>query len=645
MQHQVEQTSDQITFALMHSVLSCIHPVFEGFKNLKDQIRHFVENDKPVTMLLPAFPCKSVNKDKVLGTLPDMGEYLAIKKFVQVIRDIEAVYPPGAQLVIFSDYHTFSDYISVDMDAHYKYSEHLAEIVNMFNASNIVSIRNFQHFPEFTKYSAHDYIDALRELYADREYNENFDQLVNIDDHTHHTYLGLKKFMAEDQKHIIKDMSKKQRNNRKSEIAKGMMLQGKALDNFLNRHFSDHIRLSIHGHPLDGRKYSVYLFDEQQFKTPWHNTVMFDATADDFVVEPILEHQLHQDAETEVIITAQLESTNADWMVFKLSNENRDVVEEMKKLKATLIKPQCGLILDAAECELSAHDIDNEQLTALNKYFGVVVLRNFKRFNTPSEVEAWYATRGQLVPWKFGYTHVVAPLDGHQGKPASSVDSEEGLPVHWDLVSPPKYMDISQTQYAYKDFVPREFMLYCHKTNEVDPHRNGLSVQVDSQNIPLTIHGQLREKLRNTRLSYSTQLSYFGGEARKYPLIMKCPWTNQDVMRWWEVWSEDEHPGTIQPNYSAIDESADFTDMQALEAQLRNICLAEQNHFTFQFMEGDLVIINNYTTLHGRTEFSGYRELWRIQIQPPSLNSPFKSFTYENEQLYKKENEALVAVE
>lgn len=309
-QQQLEQTTDQITFALMHSVLSCIHPVFQGFKGLKDQVRKFVEDDQPVTMLLPAFPCKSVNRDKVLGALPDMGEYLAIKKFVQVIRDVEAFYPPGMKLVIFSDYHTFSDYISVDMDVHYKYSEHLSEIVNIFNANSIVSIRNFQHFPEFSGYQAHDYIDALRDKYGDQDYNSQFDQLVTIDDDTHHTYLGLKKFMAQDQKYIISDMSKRERNRRTSEIAKGMMLQGKALDRFLTKHFADHIRLSIHGHPLNGLKYSVYLFDESQFKTPWHNTVMFDAISDDFVVDPIIEHKLHQDSDTEVILTAQLQT---DW--------------------------------------------------------------------------------------------------------------------------------------------------------------------------------------------------------------------------------------------------------------------------------------------------------------------------------------------
>ncbi len=43
-----------------------------------------------------------------------------------------------------------------------------------------------------------------------------------------------------------------------------------------------------------------------------------------------------------------------------------------------------------------------------------------------------------------------------------------------------------------------------------------------------------------------------------------------------------------------------------------------------EFAEGDYVVINNYTTMHGRTPFTGERELWRIQLAPPSDNVPWQ---------------------
>ena len=39
-------------------------------------------------------------------------------------------------------------------------------------------------------------------------------------------------------------------------------------------------------------------------------------------------------------------------------------------------------------------------------------------------------------------------------------------------------------------------------------------------------------------------------------------------------------------------------------------------------MEGDQVLVNNYTMLHGRESFTNERELWRVQQIPPSENIP-----------------------
>lgn len=99
------------------------------------------------------------------------------------------------------------------------------------------------------------------------------------------TYLGLKKFMNQDQKFVLAPLSYKDRRRRLADIAKGMMVQGKALDNFLQQKFADCIRLSIHEHPMIGKKYSLFLFHERQFKTPWHSTLLFDASRGEFIID------------------------------------------------------------------------------------------------------------------------------------------------------------------------------------------------------------------------------------------------------------------------------------------------------------------------------------------------------------------------
>ncbi len=634
LEKKTEQLTDQVAFILMNNMFANTNAVYKGLEVLKNVIRQFISEDKPIELLLPAFPCKSVNPDKVIGKLPDMGEYLVLRKFVNAIRDIEAIYCKGAVLTIFSDYHTFSDYISVDLNDHYDYSDGLHRIVDGLNANEIIKIVNFHNFPVFDDVDEANYLNGLREKFGNAQFEAEFDDLVKIDEKANDAYLGLKKFMREDQHYQLQALNNRGKKARLSEIAKGMMVQGKALDNFLNEHFPHHIRLSIHSHPMDGKKFALYLFDDREFKTPWHNTILFDATIDAFVTEPVGIHYRQCDEGREVILPCTLNDQN--WLLIKLSSETEETFEKLKGLKLSLYREKCGLLIDNVNHDLTLYDLDNEQITALNKHFGVLVFRGFKTFEQPQQLEDWYGTRGNMIPWKFGFTHVVAPVEGHQGKPLSSVDSEEGLPIHWDLLAPPSYMGINQVKFQYKDFIPREFMLYCHRNEPENLQEDGISLLIDSSHVPLTIPGRLREKYRKTELSYSTKLTYFGGEPKSYPLMMKCPWTFQDVMRWWEVWSDDDHPGTIQPNYSKIVTSEDYDDMAALEAELREICMSERNMFKHQMEPGDAVLINNHTMLHGRTDFKGYRELWRIQMQPPSLNSPWKDFLFQHGKLQRR---------
>ena len=67
-------------------------------------VEEYVKNQKPVEMVLPAFPFKSPNrKDKVLGNMPDLGEEIALMHLNGLCESITKVYAPGAHVTITSD--------------------------------------------------------------------------------------------------------------------------------------------------------------------------------------------------------------------------------------------------------------------------------------------------------------------------------------------------------------------------------------------------------------------------------------------------------------------------------------------------------------------------------------------------------------
>lgn len=68
------------------------------------QVERYVVRGEAISMSLPAFPFKSPNKQaKVLGTLPDKGEEVALSHLEGLCRAIGDVYEPGANVYIVSD--------------------------------------------------------------------------------------------------------------------------------------------------------------------------------------------------------------------------------------------------------------------------------------------------------------------------------------------------------------------------------------------------------------------------------------------------------------------------------------------------------------------------------------------------------------
>lgn len=86
------------------SVSSDSNNKWAGFDKFLPKVELWVNSAQPVKMILPAFPWKSVNRiDKVLGALPDFGEELAMARLDNMCKDIKAIYPQGAEVVIATD--------------------------------------------------------------------------------------------------------------------------------------------------------------------------------------------------------------------------------------------------------------------------------------------------------------------------------------------------------------------------------------------------------------------------------------------------------------------------------------------------------------------------------------------------------------
>ena len=613
---------------------------------LFNSISDLVIRGLPIRFFLPGFPCKSSNtKTKVLGAVPDYAEFLAIQLLLTTARKIEAIYPQGVVTTILSDYHTFDEHIGVAEETYQVYHDNLNQMIHEAGGDDVIEVISLSNFPEFKNVPGPEISQKLSEMFGGREYMAKFDEAIKDVSAVLEKYMQMKKFMLADQSHNLPGTNRAN-STRKfiKQISRGMMSQGVALDNFLRNqtYLTDYIRLSIHSHHPKSGKFPIDLFKKQKsnsgiLRTPWHHAVVFDTKSGEFGIDHKKKIAAAAAGGKDAALI-KVQFNGKDWLYLRLYFSDGVAAKVADQFTVQMIKGGCGIIvqnstkLGSKKKSLKSSCINTESLTNLIKEFGLVVLRGFDDFEDEESMINFYASRAEkgLVDWEFGPIHKVTPSEDMPGY----VNSNGGIPIHFDLVAPPRYMDIAQSDYMYKDYICREFLLYCKETPVTKG--DGGTTFVDAAGAVLALTGTKKEEWKKTVLTYETKLkkkedkeSYFGGSGNvyEYPLVHVCPWTGKEVLRWWQTWSEEEHPDSPQHNWSEIKSSLS-TDLKMpdLENEIRKIALDERFFFSHSYEQGDQVYVNNYTTLHGRNGFSNRRELWRLQAIPPSKNLP-KHFT------------------
>ncbi|OAA53543.1 transferase family protein [Cordyceps fumosorosea ARSEF 2679] len=245
----------------------------------------FVAAEREVQTCLPSFPFKSANKQyKVLGSLPDKAEELALARLNNMCRRIREVYPPGARVTIISDGMTYNDLLSISDRETWQYGEALRKMAHAkgFNHVSFARIRDLVDCPDLPAqlreitYVAN--CTNMRRVLLNEHGRDDLDidkEIVDNPD-TKLTYLGYRRFLESDLKHIFptdKDRTNRAYKRDVKYVAKQMLKRGYAFAGAVKKAFPDHLRLSIH-ESLGEHKVSISLLNTQTgFTTPWHCSV------------------------------------------------------------------------------------------------------------------------------------------------------------------------------------------------------------------------------------------------------------------------------------------------------------------------------------------------------------------------------------
>ncbi|KAJ0345826.1 hypothetical protein KNSL1_008070 [Colletotrichum chrysophilum] len=114
-------------------------PAYEAV--VANRLQEFDEAGEPISLLLPAFPWKNPNTDKVLGPSPDLGEELGLARLNHLCKEVGKIYLRGARLILVADGPVYNDLLGIPDADYFDYGVQLRELARREGFSHIQFVR------------------------------------------------------------------------------------------------------------------------------------------------------------------------------------------------------------------------------------------------------------------------------------------------------------------------------------------------------------------------------------------------------------------------------------------------------------------------------------------------------------------------
>jgi pyoverdine/dityrosine biosynthesis protein Dit1/AcrR family transcriptional regulator len=234
------------------------------------KLHYFISQGLPVHFILPAFPAKSPNRQKVLGTLPDLGEEIALNFLQSLCDDIRQVYAPGARISICADGRVFADLVQVSDEDVSAYNDALKQQLARLGTRDL-DVINLEDLLET------DSFDAAR-AWITAEFAEPLAELqarVRDTDHHRAMFNGIHRFVSEDGMALAPEKSKSRVKEESKAVAYEVIRRSNAWTRLLAQEFPHALRLSIHPqHPHSDKIGLRMTRAVDDWLTPWHGVVL-----------------------------------------------------------------------------------------------------------------------------------------------------------------------------------------------------------------------------------------------------------------------------------------------------------------------------------------------------------------------------------
>ncbi|HEX8734131.1 MAG TPA: isocyanide synthase family protein [Pyrinomonadaceae bacterium] len=238
------------------------------------KIKYFINTNRPIHLILPAFPAKSPNPRKTLGTLPDKAEEQALIYLEKVCAELCRLHAPGVKLTICSDGHVFSDLVGVSDGDVTLYGRKIREMLSHLCSANVIDTFNLTDVYENADYSGmrrhliKEHAQTVEEIRAKAA---EFPQTKALVD-------GIHRFLFEDRIALEPERSRTKIRRDCRELAYQVVQRSDAWGRLLADCFPFALRLSIHPQHPHSDKIGILLgAADDVWLTPWHGVAVKQA--------------------------------------------------------------------------------------------------------------------------------------------------------------------------------------------------------------------------------------------------------------------------------------------------------------------------------------------------------------------------------
>jgi alpha-ketoglutarate-dependent taurine dioxygenase len=261
-----------------------------------------------------------------------------------------------------------------------------------------------------------------------------------------------------------------------------------------------------------------------------------------------------------------------------------------------------GLLIEGGKGGRDPRDLSVDVLRTLAREHHLVLLRGFTGFADSADVVAWCEAWGKIMMWPFG--PVLELIEAET--PTDHIFDNSYVPLHWDGM--------------YTPHVPEFQIFTCvHAPGE---GQGGRTTFCHTPRVLENADSETVELWRRITVTYQIEnVVHYGGKAVSL-LVVPHPVTGVPTIRYNEPPPADDTTFLNRPSHRF-----DGVEPDELATRLKELhgALYDERHFyAHSWEEGDIVIADNYTLLHGREAFThrSDRHIRRVHVlgEPPFAN-------------------------